>query len=568
MLPSSRGPLIFSRVFAWCFQAIAPLSLTYCGLTTLSALNVLSFRRLPRPLEAWLLAESLFYLLVYLPMSVAIHRPAMEVSVTDRKERQALFKKCIMTINDPVRYISLWHRGAPIETVGRDNVKEWICWAFMGREAWGSDEDEELEGYVDELENLLPNGIKFRQGKAPSVKTLRFSLDPVNISHKPLLFYSLGVGGADIYAALIMWYHGYQHYATKQWFASFPFRPQTLLSQNKSPAKRISYWYRPHASKTRLPILYIHGIGILHTYGDYFADLAARVDADALQSDGQIGIIVLEILPISFRIAHAALTPADMRAEIQAILDQHAWSRFVLMANSYGSIICAQLLRSHTLNVRVADVILIDPVAFLLHLPDMAYNFTRRLPQSASEHQLYYFASTDVGAAHTLARRFSWPDSILWKEDLKGRRWTIMLSEIDIIVAARQIGMYLTRPEGVKALNDRREGAEWKTTKWTGGELDVLWLEGLNHAEVFDTERDRKMVLDIAMNYAAGESKGVQDRPSGYGRWVEQSLLYKASPARFASCFGLDRTLQWEAEHANGHRDRKANGVSPKRRSS
>jgi hypothetical protein len=35
---------------------------------------------------------------------------------------------------------------------------------------------------------LLPDGMKFRPGKTPGVQTLRFSLDPVNISHKPLLF--------------------------------------------------------------------------------------------------------------------------------------------------------------------------------------------------------------------------------------------------------------------------------------------------------------------------------------------------------------------------------------------
>lgn len=501
-------------------------------------------------------------------MSVAVHGPAMKVSVGDRTERRDLFDKCIATITDPVRYVSLWHRGAPIETIGRENVKEWICWGFMDRGTWGPDEDEELEEYVDALENLLPDGMKFRQGKTPGIKTLRFSLDPINISHKPLLFYILGVGGADIYAALVMWYHSYQHYATKQWFSSFPFRPQTLLSQNKSPAKHISYWYRPHTSKTKLPILYIHGIGILHTYGDFFAELATRIDADASHGDGQIGIIVLEILPVSFRMAHAALTPADMRSEIQAILDQHAWSRFVLIANSYGSIISVQLLRSPSLNARIVNVVLIDPVAFLLHLPDMAYNLTRRPPQSASEHPLYYFASTDIGAAHTLARRLSWPDSILWKGDLKGRRWTIMLSEIDIIVAAEQIGMYLTRPEGVKALDDHREGGEWKTTKWTGGELDVIWLEWLNHAEVFDTERDRKMVIDIAMNYSGGESREVEERPEEYGRWVEKSLLYKASPARFASSFGLDKTLDWEAEQAKGRRGSKANGLLLKRRSS
>ncbi|KAK0128903.1 hypothetical protein ONS95_000849 [Cadophora gregata] len=545
MLPSSPGTLIFSRIFAWYFRSIAPLSIGYWFLVTFS---LLPFRRLPTPLEIWVLAESLFYLAVYLPMSHTVHGAALKIETSTRSQRLDLYNKCISTITDPVRYVSLWHRGAPIESIGRENIKEWICWAFLDIGFGGPDENEELEEYVDTMEGILPDGMKFRPGKNPAVRTLRFSLDPVNISHKPLLFYVLGVGGADIYAALIMWYHGYQHYATKKWFASFPFRPQTLLSPQKSPAKHISYWYRPHTSKTKLPILYIHGIGILHTYGDFFAELAITLDQEYSPEDGQIGIIVLEILPISFRMTHAALSAADMRSEIRSILNQHSWSQFVLMANSYGTIISAQMLRESSLNARISDVIFIDPVSFLLHLPDMTYNFTRRPPQSASEHQLYYFASTDMGAAHTLARRFCWPDNILWKEDLKTRRWTIMLSELDIIVAADAIGKYLTRPKGVKAIDDDRDGSEWKTTKWTGGSLDVMWLKGLNHAEVFDTERDRKMLIDIALNYSEGKTRNVAERSDEFADFVEKSLLFKASPARFASTFGLDRTMSWNPE--------------------
>ncbi|KFY38600.1 hypothetical protein V495_06464 [Pseudogymnoascus sp. VKM F-4514 (FW-929)] len=563
MLPSSGGARVFSRIFAWYFQVILPLGVSYC---LLAIFGLLPFGHLPLALEIWLAAESLFYLLVYLPMSHAVHSQAMKVEGSNRKQRRDLFNKCVASIIDPVKYVSLWHRGTPIEYIGRENVKEWICWAFMDKPTWGDDDEEELEEYASALETLFPTGFKFRPGRGPGVQSLRFTLDPVNISHKPLLFYVLGVGGADIYAALIMWHHGYQYYATKHWFTSFPFRPQTLLSPHSSPAPHISYWYRPHTSQTKRPILYIHGIGILHTYGDFFAELANTIDQSS-DLDDQVGIIILEILPISFRITHAALSAADMRAEIRAILDQHSWSSFVLMANSYGTIISAQLLGDPLLAGRINDVVFIDPVTFLLHLPDMMYNFTRRPPQSASEHQLYYFASTDMGAAHTLARRFAWTENILWKEDVAGRRWTVLLSEKDIIVAADAIGRYLTRPEGVSALDDERRASEWRTTKWTGGELDVLWLKGLNHAEVFDTKRDRKMVIDIALNYSSGESRDVATRPDEYAAWIEKSLLFKASPARFTTTFGLDKTLEWQAK-AQGESVATGNGLLSKRRSS
>ena len=76
----------------------------------------------------------------------------------------------------------------------------------------------------------------------------------------------------------------------------------------------------------------------------------------------------------------------------------------------------------------------------------------------------------------------------------------------------------------------------------------MMWLKGLNHAEVFDTKRDRKMVIDIALSYSEGESRNVADRPDNFADFVEKSLLFKASPARFASTFGLDRTLSWSSE--------------------
>ncbi|KAH6716861.1 hypothetical protein BKA61DRAFT_312703 [Leptodontidium sp. MPI-SDFR-AT-0119] len=221
------------------------------------------------------------------------------------------------------------------------------------------------------------------------------------------------------------------------------------------------------------------------------------------------------------------------------------------LCHQKSTIISAQMLHNPSLDAQISDVIFIDPVSFLPHLPDMTYNFTRRPPQSASEHQLYYFASTDMGAAHTLAQRFCWPDNILWKEDLRGRRWTIMLSELDIVVAADAIRKYLTRPGEVKALEDDREGSEWKTTKWTGGELDVMWLKGLNHAEVFDTKRERKMMIDIALSYSAGERRKVCERSDEFAKFVEKGLLFKTSPTRFASTFGLDRTLDWRTQ---GHR--------------
>lgn len=251
--------------------------------------------------------------------------------------------------------------------------------------------------------------------------------------------------------------HGYTFYPLQRWFTSIPCRPWTLLSKRRSPAAHLAYWHSPHTSKTRLPILYIHGIGVLHTYLQFFAELKQTNYTEC--KDGSIGVIVLDLMPISFRMTDTALPADEIGAEIRSILDTHGWNKFTLLANSFGTAISACLLKDQTISPRIRNVVFNDPVVFLLHLPDMTHNFSRRKPESASEYQLWYFACTDIGAAHTLARCFSWSEHIMWKEDLIGRQWTIILSEQDIIVDAEHVGRYLTSKHGTKAIEDHGGGS-------------------------------------------------------------------------------------------------------------
>lgn len=120
--------------------------------------------------------------------------------------------------------------------------------------------------------------------------------------------------------------------------------------------------------------------------------------------DGEIGIIAIEIMPVAFRITGPALEKGEMCNEILQILRQHAWDKFVLCSHSYGSVISTHLMRNPDTSKMVGPILLIDPVSILLHLPDVAYNFTCRRPHRANEQQLWYFASMDQGVAHTLCR--------------------------------------------------------------------------------------------------------------------------------------------------------------------
>lgn len=198
-------------------------------------------------------------------------------------------------------------------------------------------------------------------------------------------------------------------------------------------------------------MLFIHGIGIgLYPYTNFMDDLNAHVDDG--EDDGQVGIIAVEIMPISTRLTHAMLDKDVLCDEIQSILAKHQYDNFVLISHSYGSVITTHLLHNAAMEPKISSVLLIDPVSFLLHKPDVAYNFTVREPQLANEYQLSFFASKDPGVAHTLGRRFFWSENVLWLEDLmprirNGLRVTVSLSGRDLIVDTESVGRYLTKGE-------------------------------------------------------------------------------------------------------------------------
>jgi pimeloyl-ACP methyl ester carboxylesterase len=292
--------------------------------------------------------------------------------------------------------------------------------------------------------------------------------------------------------------------------------------------------------------VFIHGIGIgLYPYTNFLNELNSNSGIESSDLDEQVGIIAIEIMPVSFRITHSALSSTEMCAEIGQILLNHFSldQKFILVSHSYGTVISTHLLKTPSIAPRIGPVMLIDPVSILLHLPDVAYNFTRRLPTVANEHQLYYFASMDPGVSHTLSRHFFWNENVLWKKDLGGRNVTVSLSGRDLIVDTQAVGRYLnveSLPKPCKNSGNGKghssgilidfedednseefglrlrggEGSgggetgvsdEWKNRPWRGTGTDVLWFKDLDHAQVFDKPATRRILIDAIRIYCEDE---------------------------------------------------------------
>lgn len=264
-------------------------------------------------------------------------------------------------------------------------------------------------------------------------------------------------------------------------------------------------------------MVFLHGIGIgLYPYTNFLNEINSTADGN--NPHDQVGIIAIEIMPVSFRLTHHALGREDMCAEIDRILLKHFGpdQKFVLVSHSYGTVLATHLLKTPTIAKRISSTVLIDPVSILLHLPDVAYNFTRRKPQYANEHLLYYFASRDMAVSHTLHRHFFWSENALWKHDIEDRNVTVCLARHDLIVNTAAVGRYLSAPPRLRVLapgesRSKKEEAdneaallgveEWKSRPWTGKGIDIIWFEDLDHAQVFHHKKERIQVVDKVQRY-------------------------------------------------------------------
>jgi len=391
-----------------------------------------------------------------------VHPPLL-----DRIQRQALFEKCLKDVVGD-GYPLGWFLGTD---VNRDDVMDWIYWAVFScdRVEAAPEWQTEAEEYLVLVERRF--GLEFKDGNngPRKTKSMRLTLDPVVMIHRPLLWYAI-VGCVDTYTWFVLRNNGFKHYASGQWRSLFPPRPLTVISQ-RSLSPNVSYWYRAHRTTDKPPIVFIHGIGIgLYAYTGLLRRIA--------EADEEVGILAIELLAISMRMTRPVMGPAETCIAFSEILTSLGIDRFVLVGHSYGTVVGTYLLHSPELGPRIEGMLLIDPIPLLLHMPNVAYNFVYRQPRSANEWQLWYFTSRDADIARSLSRHFFWTESVLWKEELEGRPTVVVLSGDDQIVDAEAVWQYLTGEEEVSS------------DVWERDTLKVLFYAGLDHATVFDS-RDR-----------------------------------------------------------------------------
>jgi hypothetical protein len=194
MIGTSLPQYVFIRTCTLGLRAITPLSVFYVAFSIAEPPSSWA----GRALLSWCALEAAFWLLAYLPRKRALHAAAKHPPTVPREARQELFQKCAEHIPNPEHYLSKWFLGARSFEVRRDNVKDFMAWAMLNRgdgEATQGEEsreqDEELDGYVDGIENIL--GRKIQPGRG-TAKSLRLTIDKIGMLHRPFLWYCVSLG--------------------------------------------------------------------------------------------------------------------------------------------------------------------------------------------------------------------------------------------------------------------------------------------------------------------------------------------------------------------------------------
>ncbi|KAK8041039.1 hypothetical protein PG994_014046 [Apiospora phragmitis] len=444
-------------------------------------------------IEAYGLVEILWYLLWFLPFKARLQRPGLPMTPMTRAQRKKLIANALQTVPDVRLFVRKWFCQAHIDQIYRDNIKDWMAWALFAKEDkdLSREEWDELDEYVDEAQEQA--GLDLPRGRADG-KPMRLNLDPVEMYHRPLLWYFF-MSFTEIACWAFLAVKGFTFYRQprRTFFSIFPFRPMTLLAPHASASKDFSYYYRPHRSKTHRPVLFCHGIGIgVATYTTWLPSIPA-----------DIGIIAIEVMPAANRICPEGKPPQVFARAVAQILRQHKIDDFVLVGHSYGTFMARPLLDHPEVAPKINSMILCDPVAILLHLPNVAYNITRRKGVTTPEIEIDFGAGKDPMIAHLVCRRFHWPEHILFREDFAGRRTTAVVAGRDCVLDGPAVASYVHygRVDQTSYWDQQEMAKTWRS--WTGrGDIELMYLPDRDHGQSLLLPKLARRISEAIATYA------------------------------------------------------------------
>lgn len=192
MIGKSTAEYIFIRCTILFLHNIAPFSVIYCILLicSQSVLPGLQLNRVPLPIQVWFIAEAIFFFMIFLPHKYFLSRSTIDLEPLTESERNELFKRVSINIPEIQRFLKGWFVGADLDKVKRENVKDFIRWAFFNNLPGDREAEDDVELYTREIEAL--QGRPFPEGKSSGLEHLGQKLEKTDGLHRSLLWYLVG----------------------------------------------------------------------------------------------------------------------------------------------------------------------------------------------------------------------------------------------------------------------------------------------------------------------------------------------------------------------------------------
>ena len=193
MIGTSSVDYFFIRICILFLHNIAPISILY-SVQLLVAHNFhlpTYLECIPYPIHVWLIAEAVFFTIVSIPLKYALHHSPICYRSLSAECREKLFRICNANVPNLEVYLCRWLMVSEAECIKRDNVKDFIRWAFF-RPGHTREQDQQNEGeietYTTEIEKLI--GRRLPPGRTDA-KGLGQLLNEAGGSHRSLLWYTV-----------------------------------------------------------------------------------------------------------------------------------------------------------------------------------------------------------------------------------------------------------------------------------------------------------------------------------------------------------------------------------------
>ncbi|KAI8977022.1 hypothetical protein BDF20DRAFT_539528 [Mycotypha africana] len=351
--------------------------------------------------------------------------------------------------------------------------------------------------------------IKFTEGYNNELQCIRLNLDPVHAVHRPFIAY-LGLylitkiydvvylqmvakfapsacAIEAVTAPDVLWGGPFQRINTvvdSVLSAIFPVNNSSAAKSSKkalpssSPSRVLSFWYRKALTAENnglTPIVFIHGIGAGVICYTEFIHQISKLDRP---------VFLVEIPYVSMHMVDNVPSAAETVQEISSMLKSYSYDKAVYVGHSVGTAVCSWIMKLAPKTV--GGMVLIDPICFLLHYHNVAFNFVYRIPKTLIEvcmHVMHYGAARELYISNYISRHFQWFEAIYFTQpnntEEKPRlpshldetsplsNATVFLSERDGLVCSAYVYQYLLE-RGVDAyiMKDLEHAMFLTNTNW------------------------------------------------------------------------------------------------------